>query len=269
MEIHQEQLKDVARYIELNAGARYEDQLPTIENIFDTLLKFRKLGPNSRILEIGVGNGWLQIYGRKKGYDIRGVEISHQLIDLARHNAAKTGVDIDVSLGNIETMDIGAGEYDAIIASSVFEHVERWEPALQRVHRALKPGGVFWFDSTNKFSFVSGEYDFPLYGWLPNSWRFNLRRCKQGDDIMKLGIDFNQFTYPMLRRAFKRAGFTAIDFIDFKDTNAIKTPAAWKRAALVGLKAIKPLKHMALIFAPATIFVCVKGSADRPAVSRA
>ena len=120
----------MARYIELNAGARYEDQLPTIENIFDTLQKFRKLGPESRILEIGVGNGWLQIYGRKKGTTFSGVEISHQLIDLARHNAAKTGVDIDVSLGNIETMEIGSRDTDAIIASSVFEHVERWEPAL-------------------------------------------------------------------------------------------------------------------------------------------
>ena len=92
---------------------------------------------------------------------------------------------------------------------------------------------MFWFDSTNKFSFVSGEYEFPLYGWLPNSWRFKLRRWKQGDDIMKLGIDFNQFTYPMLRRAFKRAGFSAVDFIDFKDANAIKTPAAWKRMPLL------------------------------------
>jgi SAM-dependent methyltransferase len=258
LEIHDEQLKDVARYIELNAGARYEDQLATIENIFEMLQQFRPLERNSRILEIGVGNGWLQIYGKKQGYDIKGIEISRQLIDLARHNAAKAGVDVDVSLGNIETLDIGNNEYDAIIASSVFEHVERWEPALERVYRALKPGGVFWFDSTNKFSFVSGEFEFPLYGWLPDSWRFKLRRWKQGDDIMKLGIDFNQFTYPVLRRAFKRVGFSAIDFIDFKDVTAIKTGAAWKRGALVGLKSLKPLKHLALTFAPATIFVCIK-----------
>ena len=258
MEIHEEQLKDVSRYIELNTSARYDDQLPTIENIFDTLQRFRPLSANSRILEIGVGNGWLQIYGRKKGYDIRGIEISRQLIDLARNNAAKAATDVDVQLGNIEAMDIGNNEYDVIIASSVFEHVERWEPALERVFRALKPGGVFWFDSTNKFSFVSGEYRFPLYGWLPNALRFKLRRWRQGEDIMKLGIDFNQFTYPMLRRAFKRVGFSAVDFIDFKDATAIKTPAAWKRGALSALKAFKPLKHLALLFVPATIFVCVK-----------
>lgn len=263
MEIHKEHLKDIARYIELNSGARYEDQLPTIENVFETVQRFRPLERSSRILEIGVGNGWLQIYGRKQGYDIKGIEISRQLIDLARHNGAKAGADIDVSLGNIETMDIGNEEYDVIIASSVFEHVERWEPALERVYRALKPGGVFWFDSTNKFSFVSGEYEFPLYGWLPNSWRFGLRRWKQGEDIMKLGIDFNQFTYPTLRRAFKRVGFSPVDFIDFKDVAAIKTPGSWKRGALMGLKSFKPLKHLALIFVPATIFVCVKGSPNQ------
>jgi len=221
------------------------------------------LARDSRILEIGVGNGWLQIYGRKQGYDIKGIEISHQLIDLARHNAAKAGANIDVSLGNIETLDIGDNEYDAIIASSVFEHVERWEPALERVYRALKPGGVFWFDSTNKFSFVSGKYAFPLYGWLPDSWRFRLRRWKQGDDIMKLGIDFNQFTYRTLRRAFERVGFSAVDFIEFKDVAAIKTGAEWKRRALRALKSLKPLKHLALVFVPATIFVCLKGSPNQ------
>jgi hypothetical protein len=32
----------------------------------------------------------------------------------------------------------------------------------------------------NKFSLKSGEYAFPLYGWLPNSLRYKLRIAGQG-----------------------------------------------------------------------------------------
>src|SRR5207244_2759559 len=78
---------------------------------------------------------------------------------------------------------------------------------IGRIFRALKPDGVFYFTSTNKFSLVSGEYNFPLYGWLPDRWRYALRTRRQGEDIMNLGIDFNQFTFPQLRRFFRKTGF--------------------------------------------------------------
>jgi SAM-dependent methyltransferase len=259
LEIHRENLREIARYIEHHAGVRYEDQLPVVENVFETINVFRPLDTSHRILEIGVGNGWLQIYGKRMGYDISGLEISPQLIDLARQNAAKTATEIDVSLGNVEVSDLGENQYDAIVASAVFEHVEKWEAALARIHRALKPGGVFYFDSTNKFSFTSGEYNFPLYGWLPNAWRFRLRQWRHGKDVMKLGIDFNQFTYPQLRRAFKRLGFSVVkDVVEFKDPSRIKDAAAWKPPLLAALRKSKMLKAIALTFAPGTIFVCVK-----------
>ncbi|MGA2770181.1 MAG: hypothetical protein ABSG26_05135 [Bryobacteraceae bacterium] len=55
-----------------------------------------------------------------------------------------------------------------------------------------------------EFSFVSSEYrGVPLYGWLPNALRYRLRVAVHAPDIMKLGIDFNQFTYFGLRRVFK------------------------------------------------------------------
>jgi 2-polyprenyl-3-methyl-5-hydroxy-6-metoxy-1,4-benzoquinol methylase len=259
VEVHQEHLTDVARYIEHNANVRYEEQLPIVENVFETVGLFKSLNQSHRILEIGVGNGWLQIYGKQKGYDINGLEISHQLIDLAKQNAAKVGTDIDVTLGNIEDSDVGQSEYDVVIASSVFEHVEDWQTAVARVYRALKPGGVFYFDSTNKFSFISGEYAFPLYGWLPNRLRFGLRKWRHGKDIMKLGIDFNQFTYPQLRRAFTRAGFSNVkDFIEFKDPSRIRSSAGMKRVVLAVVRKSKLLKSALLTFSPATIFVCVK-----------
>jgi len=257
MHIHYEELQDVARYIENHSHITLEEQTPTLENILNNIKRNIKLDPNSKILEIGVGSGWFQIYCKQQGLQISGLEISPQLMEVALEYGRRHGTELDLEVGNIEDTDIGVAAFDVIVASSVFEHVEDWQRGVQKIFDALKPGGLFYFDSTNKFSFVSGEYSFPLYGWMPNSWRYRLRKARQGEDIMKLGIDFHQFTYPQLRGFFRSVGFSKVlDLVDFKDLDRIGSYK--KRVVFNSMKKSKPLKHLALTFLPATMFICVK-----------
>jgi 2-polyprenyl-3-methyl-5-hydroxy-6-metoxy-1,4-benzoquinol methylase len=259
MHIHYEDLADVSRYIENHAHITLEQQRPTLDHMLDNITRFRKLDEQARILEIGVGSGWLQIYCRKQRLNIEGLEISPQLIEVAREFGRRYETELDLSVGNIEDSDIGVDKYDVIVASSVFEHVEDWQKGVQKILKALKPGGVFYFDSTNKFSFTSGEYNFPLYGWMPNRWRYALRKARQGEDIMKLGIDFHQFTYPQLRRFFRRSGFSNVfDVIEFKESARLGTKKPLRQTVFKSIKTIKPLKHAVLTFLPATIFICIK-----------
>src|SRR5262249_43127748 len=142
-------------------------------------------------------------------------------------------------------------------ASSTFEHVENWQKGLKRIFDALKPGGLFFFYSTNKFSFVQGEYNFPLYGWLPNGWRYRLRVARQGNGIMKNGIDFNQFTYFQLRKVFKKLGFSEVmDRVEILDPDNLNNPKFHKKLIIKILKRVKPLKELALFFSSGTLFVC-------------
>ncbi len=259
MHIHYEDLSDVARYIENHAHVTLEDQRPTLENMLESIKRFNALNEHSRILEIGIGSGWFQIYCKQQGLNIKGLEISPQLIEVAQMFGGRYDTDVELELGNIEDTEIGVGAYDVIVASSVFEHVEDWRKGIEKIFAALKPGGVFYFDSTNKFSFTSGEYNFPLYGWMPNRWRYRLRTARQGKDIMKLGIDFHQFTYPQLRRFFNEVGFSQVmDVVDFKEVSRMMTPKPWRRLMFGAIKNNRSLKHLTLTFLPATIFICVK-----------
>jgi SAM-dependent methyltransferase len=238
---------------------RLEDQLSSIEGMMDNIRKFKALTPETSILEIGPGDGWVQIYGKRQGLNIRGLEISEPLMEAAKDHARRHDTEIDLLLGNVETSDLGVAQYDVIVARSIFEHVKDWRSGVKRIYQALKPGGLFYFDSTNKFSFSSGEYDFPLYGWLPDTLRYRLRIARQGPDIMTLGIDFNQFTYPQLRRFFRGVGFSQVfDLVDVKDGSSLRTTSPLKKAMLTTLKGVPPLKHVALTFVPATVFVCLK-----------
>jgi SAM-dependent methyltransferase len=259
MKIHEQPLSEIDRYL-INLGDEDLDapeKVLQFENYLKMVRPFVKLTPETRMLEIGTGTGWFPIQCARKGLYCCGLEISPQLIEHARKLSARYGVQAPIELGNIEESDVGVNVYDVIVASSVFEHVEHWRLGLARVYKALKPGGVFFFSSTNKFSFTSGEYNFPLYGWLPDLWRYKLRISRQGPDVMKLGIDFNQFRYPLLRKEFRKLGFSKI--LDrFDRLNPADVASRPKRLLLTACRSIPPLKSVLLTFSEWTVFVCVK-----------
>jgi SAM-dependent methyltransferase len=229
---------------------------PEYDNYLALIRRFCGLTPETAVLEIGTGTGWFPLLCKRDGIRCKGLEISSQLIEYARDYGRQYGLEPDIELGNIETADLGESRYDAIMANSVFEHIEHWRPSIAKVHRALKPGGMFFFTSTNKFSLISYEYKFPLYGWMPDKMRYRLRIARQGPDIMKLGIDFNQFTHPGLKSVFRELGFAKIyDRIELVDLDRF---SSLKQKALRFARSFSPLKGLILTFCDATVFVCVK-----------
>jgi 2-polyprenyl-3-methyl-5-hydroxy-6-metoxy-1,4-benzoquinol methylase len=258
MEIHHEELTDVSRYLANNQLMRLEDKESRFRTYLRVVEPHIRVDSRTKILEIGTGTGWFPLLCKKNGLNCKGLEISPQLIEYAREVGKAYGIEPDIELGNLEDTDLGRSTYDVIIASSVFEHVEYWQRGLKKIYDALKPGGVLFFESTNKFSFTSGEYTgVPLYGWLPNAARYKLRKMVHGDDIMKLGIDFHQFRHPTLRREFKRLGFSKIyDRVEMADPNHVS--AEWKKWLVRASRQNALVKWLSLTFADATRFVCVK-----------
>ena len=133
---------------------------------------------------------------------------------------------------------------------------QTWQAPLKKVFDALKLGGVLFFESTSKFSFVSAEHHFPLYGWYPDLIRYRLRIALQGPDIMHLGIDFNQFRYGQLRRVFRQMGYRQI--VDRVELADLSTKTGWKRSLLAFAQKSPVIKALILPFVEVTTFVCVK-----------
>lgn len=236
-----------------------EENHEEFEAIMKLVRRYHPIDSSTNLLEVGTGTGWLQIRCHKAGIPCRGLEIDADLVKCAHEIAAREGVTLKIEVGNLDHADLGEALYDVIIATSTFEHVKDWRGGLAKVYRALKPGGAFFFGSTNKFSFTSGEYSLPLYGWYPDAVRYRVRQYLQGPEIMEWGIDFNQFTHPQLRRTFKRLGFREIyDRIDALDPDNLAHPTWKKRTALKLMKNVPGLRSLALTFVGTTLFVCVK-----------
>lgn len=259
MQVYDEALMDVTRYIETHKHIKLEDKALEFEDHLKRLGRYCCLNADSRMIEIGIGTGWFPIMCKKRGLSCCGIEISPQLVAYAKEFGRGNGVDVDLEIANLEETDLGSARYDVVIAFCVFEHIEHWKGCLRKVFEALKPGGVLYFTSTNKFSLRSGEYRFPLYGWLPDPLRYALRKWKQGPDIMKLGIDFNQFTYFQLRRFFGKLGFSRIlDRIDLIDPQKLLRLSWLKRTLVRLLRSFPIMKEAGLLFARGTTFICIK-----------
>lgn len=256
MKIYQKNLSDTDKYIKNHLKFSLEDKEPQYEYFINLIEKYKKVSSTTKILEIGTGTGWFPILCKKNGIECKGIEISPQLIDFAKKLGNSNNISPDIELGNIEE-PIGFSKYDVILATSVFEHVEFWEKGIKNAYDALKPGGLLIFNSTNKFALKSGEYPYlPLYGWLPDVLRYKIRIYFQDKDIMKLGIDFNQFTFFKLRKFFFNVGFSEVyDVLDFSPITEINY---FESLVLNSCKKNYILKNLLLFFFPVTSFICIK-----------
>jgi SAM-dependent methyltransferase len=260
MHVHDLSLTSAARYLEAEGHRPLEVYEPEYRKFVGRAARGRPVGPGTRILEVGIGTGWLLILCARHGLDAVGLDASPQLIEFVHRRAARHGVTLDLRLGKVEDAPLEPGSFDVVVADSVFEHVERWREGLARVALALRPGGVLIFSSTNRFALRSGEFTrLPCYGWLPDRARYALRRAVEGPDVMRFGIDFHQFTYPVLRRALAGAGFSRVhDVVDLLDPDRLNHPSPWKSALLRAMRRSRLVRRAALTFWPATELVAVK-----------
>jgi 2-polyprenyl-3-methyl-5-hydroxy-6-metoxy-1,4-benzoquinol methylase len=249
----------VADYVDRFKDADFAETKSEFDTVMKLVGQFKELNHETQLLEIGTGSGWFQIRCRQRGIACQGIDIDPHLVAVAKDLGRQNGVVLDITVGSIESTDLGTARFDVIVANSTFEHVKDWRKGLETVAAALKEGGVLYFYSTNKFSLRSGEYWIPLYGWLPNRWRYRLRTALQGEAIMDWRIDYNQFTYPQLRRFFTRLGFSRVlDRADVLDPDNLGHPTLAKKLLLRALKKFSVLKHAALMFSHDTLFVCIK-----------
>lgn len=161
MKVHYD-LKVVEHYLRQQQRLTIDDFRPQFESVMERIQKFKKVDSRTRLLEIGTGAGWFPVLCEMNKIPCDGIEICPQLVSYGRQLGEKNGVNPNIRLGNIEEEDIGNNQYDVIVALSTFEHVEYWEKALQKVYDALKPGDLFFFYSTNRYSLHSGEFSMPF-----------------------------------------------------------------------------------------------------------
>lgn len=135
-----------------------------IADNYQAIFKKLKVTP-SEVLDLGCGTGSLTIELSKRGYDLTGVDISVNMLDIARKKAEKEGGDILFINQDITRLDL-FGTVDAALSSlDVINHITDKRELLrcfEKVSLFLIPNGVFIFDINTPYKFIK-EYGFNTY----------------------------------------------------------------------------------------------------------
>ncbi|MBI4057618.1 MAG: class I SAM-dependent methyltransferase [Elusimicrobia bacterium] len=107
---------------------------------------FERLSPvrGKRLLDLGCGAGETSVYFALQGAHVTAVDISPEMIAVARRLAEKHGVPIDVKTAVAEALPFPDASFDLVFGNGVLHHVDM-VPALREIHRLLKPGGCAAF----------------------------------------------------------------------------------------------------------------------------
>ena len=100
--------------------------------------------PTMEVLEIGCGTGSTAISHAPYVKHIHAIDISSKMIDIARGKASAENVaNVTFEQAIIDDLIVSDQTLDAVLALSVLHLLENREAVIARVHRMLKPGGVF------------------------------------------------------------------------------------------------------------------------------
>ncbi len=109
------------------------------------------LPPGARILDVGCGPGWLCEFFARFGYNVTGIDLSPDLIEIARDRLSKVPYGADHEIGlkyHFLVHDIEADPlpetFDAIVCYDSLHHFEDERAVLQNVAAMLDTGGLFF-----------------------------------------------------------------------------------------------------------------------------
>ena len=152
----------------------------------------------ANVLDLGCGTGVAtRAIARRPGFkgSLLGIDLSNHLVEAARRYAAeeKLGDRVRFETGDCHTLALASRSFDAVVAHTLFSHLDDPAKVLAEMRRVLRPGGAV--------AIFDGDYASMTFE-LPDEVR-----SRQMDDAIIASIVTNPRVLRQLPRQLKKAGF--------------------------------------------------------------
>jgi 2-polyprenyl-3-methyl-5-hydroxy-6-metoxy-1,4-benzoquinol methylase len=104
------------------------------------------LEPTAEVVDLGCGTGTIVLELARDVARIHGVDVSGEMINIARRKADDQGADnVDFRRATVSAGLDGFSEcsLDGVLAFNILHLVSDWREALTAIHQRLRPGGLF------------------------------------------------------------------------------------------------------------------------------
>jgi len=202
--------------------------------------------PNSSILDIGCGSGRTTIPLFEMGFKVIGVDITPQMIEIAKKVAKAKSLDIDYKVGDATNLEFEDNYFDnAIFANNGWTQIpsrEKRQKALNEIYRVLKPTSIYILTAHKRY-----YVGFYFFFWIKQWFRFyilkplgiKIEEIDFGDRYFRRQVNgkkINQKQYihiasiKEVKKQIKKSGFKLIKAIRMGEVS--KDDASLKRASL-------------------------------------
>jgi 2-polyprenyl-3-methyl-5-hydroxy-6-metoxy-1,4-benzoquinol methylase len=160
-----------------------------------------------RLLDIGCASGYYSVAFAKAGGRATGIDISESSVALARRRAEDESVaeQCEFLQGDMRSLAIGEGEYDAVAMIEVLEHVREQREAVEQAVRALRPSGLLVVTTPHAFDGIPRWQRFRHRNApTPEEAGVDVQRLDTNPFVAEAGIDHepyfhDAFTFEQIR----------------------------------------------------------------------
>jgi SAM-dependent methyltransferase len=123
------------------------EELARCLRTFAHVVELLQLGLRAQVLDVGCGPGWLTEFLARCGYSVTGVDISPDMVEIARERVAALGeigegMDAQAEFHAMPVREMPwLGRFDAAILYDTMHHFDGEIETLEVIRRTLVPGG--------------------------------------------------------------------------------------------------------------------------------
>ncbi len=126
--------------------------------------RFSPHAPGTRLLEVASAAGFFLAEAKAAGYEAEGIEFSAPMAAYATDRW-----EVPVRPGSIEEIDLAPEAYDVIASWGVMTILRDPKAVMAKFHRALRPGGVWAFNTYDSRSLWGRAFGSRWYILVPNT----------------------------------------------------------------------------------------------------
>jgi len=117
----------------------------------ETALAFKMFTPSagSKLLDAGCGTGNFSLKLAEKGVKVTGIDISEEMMAVAKAKTQKAGFDLEYKLGNLYDLPFEDESFDAVFSMAAFEFIKEPQKAFDELMRVTRNGGTLMIGTIN------------------------------------------------------------------------------------------------------------------------
>lgn len=111
------------------------------------LVRYAGIRSGDRVLDLACGTGVVAVTAARRGATVTGLDLTPELLDVARDNAQIASVEIDWREGDVESLPFASDSYDVVVSQFGHMFAPRPDVAVNEMLRVLRPGGIIAFST--------------------------------------------------------------------------------------------------------------------------